>query len=479
MSHSAKKTAELYPTGLELLAASPGAFPRVRILHNVAGVELLSRIAREICQSGLPGVSVWNLPVQARAILFKFFMDPAINQQEIIPLQESGLGIESMELALLLLRGLFAGGILHFAFAQKRWRVNYGLDLSRTKLAVPYHAKDSPSARAEFSHPDTTIILTCLSYYYGGLSDKQIYASFEELFQSDHAQEEYDDWTRDFSKLPNSFRQLSGVNLSNTTQCSRDLFPILRFSKGMIDFYMSHLVFPKEMKEFTYKLSSSGWEIGRDKIFPTTGFSGTNDSKYILPVPVKQCDLPEQLSTNAAVLTCLLRPENSFDSIFTSAIEVLDAEVLINMAVNSKPPVRVILDVGAQVLELRNEEVARKWLSRVACSEVQAAIFFDDANELCVVSRDGRKESLLVSPFAKQMDQVLVYLDEAHTRGTDLKMPTDYRAIVTLGPELTKDRLAQGNFRPLFTTRYLLKLDSLYANAKVGEGSVCGFLRIS
>lgn len=42
------------------------------------------------------------------------------------------------------------------------------------------------------------------------------------------------------------------------------------------------------------------------------------------------------------------------------------------------------------------------------------------------------------------MDSCLIYLDEAHTRGTDLKMPADYRAMVTLGPDLTKDRLVQG-----------------------------------
>jgi hypothetical protein len=54
------------------------------------------------------------------------------------------------------------------------------------------------------------------------------------------------------------------------------------------------------------------------------------------------------------------------------------------------------------------------------------------------------KEPLDVSPFAKQMDQCLVYLDESHTRGTNLKLPADYRAIVTLGPGLTKDPLVQG-----------------------------------
>ena len=97
------------------------------------------------------------------------------------PLQSSALNVDAMASGLLLLRGLFAGGILTFALSQKRWRVNYGLHLVRTRLAVPYQAKDSPSARAEFSHPDTAIVLTCLSYYYGGLDDKQIYASFNEV----------------------------------------------------------------------------------------------------------------------------------------------------------------------------------------------------------------------------------------------------------------------------------------------------------
>ena len=80
---------------------------------------------------------------------------------------------------------------------------------------VPYHAKDSPATRAEFSHPDATIVLTCLSYYYGGLSDQQIYASFEALLQFDHAPEEYARWVQDAPELPPAFRQITGINLNN------------------------------------------------------------------------------------------------------------------------------------------------------------------------------------------------------------------------------------------------------------------------
>ena len=300
---------------------------------------------------------------------------------------------------------------------QKRWRFNYGLHLSRSKLAVPYHAKDSPAPRAEFSHPDATIVLTCLSYYYGGLSDEQMLASFEALLQSDHASEEYAHWVQD-QELPVAFRQLTGVNLGNLRQCQGEIFPPLRFTTRIINFYMSNIVFPPEMKEFPQKLSSSGWDIAREKHHPTTGFSGTNDSRYHLPLSIGQRDFPEQLSTNAGVLGRVLRPENIVAGISQVSINgALDATALIKIASMLDPPARVILDVGAQVLELENESMAQKWLSNVPDSEAQGVIFFDTRNDICVLSRDGSKELLEVSPFLKQMDACLVYLDEAHTRG--------------------------------------------------------------
>jgi hypothetical protein len=401
----------------------------------------LRRVTEKLCEDGLPELPLWRLP---RTAVLEFLRDSTLSATAMHALLGSALVSDSMRSGLLLLRGLFACGVLRFAFEQKRWRVNYGLDLSRTMLSVPYRAKDSPAALAEFSHPDATVVLTCLSYYYGGLSHQQIYASFEALLQSDHAQEEYDRWVRDAPGLPAPFRYITGINLSNKGQCAREVFPPLRFARGLINFYMSSVVFPAEMKEFPHKISSSGWDIAREKAHPTTGFSGTNDSRYVLPLSISQCDLPAQLSTNAKVLDCLLRPENFFEDIGRySTVGTLDATVLLDIALNLK--VRVILDVGAQVLELQNEEVAHEWLSRVPESAAQAAIFFDAGNQLCVLDREGAKEPLDASPFAKQMDQCLVYLDESHTRGTDLKLPADYRAIVTLGPGLTKDPLVQGS----------------------------------
>ncbi|PQE15350.1 very large low complexity protein [Rutstroemia sp. NJR-2017a WRK4] len=448
LNRIAPQVHEQFPHGLEVIPAQAGGFSRIRILQAQAGVELLKSVSQQLCEKGLPGVNMWNLSSRVRGDLFRFITDSTMGAASAQLLLNFVSSSNSMKDGLLLLRGLFAYGTLSFAFEQKRWRVNYGLDPSRTKLAVPYHAKDSPAARAEFSHPDVTIVLTCLSYYYGGLSDQQLRESFEALLLSDHAQEEYEQWVRDAPCLSSLYKHLTGVNLMNSELCSREVFPPLRFAKSVVDFYISAIVFPVEMKEFPQKLSSSGWDIAQEKAHPTTGFSGTNDSRYVLPLSISQCDLPEQLSTNAVVLGCLLRPENTFiDVAEYSTIGFLNAEVLLKMVSKLDPPVRVVLDVGAQVLELSNEEFAGAWLSRVPEAEAQAVIFFDACNEVYVLSRDRRKEPFQISPFAKQMDQCLVYLDESHTRGTDLKLPDNYRAIVTLGPGLTKDRLVQACMR--------------------------------
>ncbi|XMA17316.1 hypothetical protein WAI453_010107 [Rhynchosporium graminicola] len=307
LSQTAREILGGHPEGLEIMEGVNGGFARIRILKEPVGIMLLEKVAKSICRSGMGSLPTWTFSEDEKVVVLEFITNLKITKARAAILDEKVFKSEFIKMSLLLLRGLFAAGVLDFVFSKKRWRVNYGLDLSRSKLAVPYHAKDNPSPRSEFSHPDTAITLTCLSCYYGGLTDQQIFDSFEELLLSDQSQEEYMRWIQNTEDFPPSFKQLAGVNLRDKRQCSQDLFPWLRFSKNLIDYYLEHLVFPKEMKEFSNKLSSSGWEIAREKRHATTGFSGTNDSKYMLPTPIKQVELLEQLSTNAEVLACLLQ----------------------------------------------------------------------------------------------------------------------------------------------------------------------------
>jgi hypothetical protein len=336
-----------------------------------------------------------------------------------------------------------------FVFGAKRWRVNYGLDANRTpstRLAVPYRAKDSPSLRSEFSQPEVVISLTCLSYYYGGLTNEDLTLALEHLYRTDQADVEYERWVATSNGLSEGFQRLASINLQDREQCETKVFPCFRYSKGAVDYFLCHVVFTKEMKEFPHKLSASGWDLGCQKRHPVTGFSGTNDSQHVLPIQVAQLERSDQKHTNALVLGHLLRLQNSVLCLTAADLPGSSRSCdLLELVAKLDPETRVILDVGALVLDLHNEEVAREWLVAVAHrEEIQAAVFCDLSDEICVVDRRGYVERLSTSPFSTQLDRCLVFLDESHTRGIDLKLPAGYRAAVTLGANLTKDRLIQG-----------------------------------
>jgi len=125
------------------------------------------------------------------------------------------------------------------------------------------------------------------------------------------------------------------------------------------------------------------------------------------------------------------------------------AREFLELVVDQKPEIRAILDVGAQVLELRNSEFAAAWLE--VKPDALAAIYFNEDDELTVITREGTTQLLLESPFARRLDECVVYLDDAHTRGTDVRFPDGFRAAVTLGPKVTKDRLTQGTTSELST----------------------------
>ena len=129
---------------------------------------------------------------------------------------------------LLLLRGLLASNILVFALTERRWRVDYGLlsqpgpgdseSSTPTMLAIPYRAKDVPAPNTHFSHPDITIILTCLSYYYAGLTEEQLRTSFEILLDHDDPSTEYALWAEEYDResVPDSLWRLNEINLRSS-----------------------------------------------------------------------------------------------------------------------------------------------------------------------------------------------------------------------------------------------------------------------
>ncbi|CAE6444681.1 unnamed protein product [Rhizoctonia solani] len=304
---------------------------------------------------------------------------------------------------------------------------------------------DVPSLRAEFGHPDVTILLTCLSYYYKGLSEAQLASCFEMIYKLDNPALEYDHWVLHCGGVPREYATLQGINIKDIKKFQRDIVPLFSYNSAVINFYLSALVFPRSIKEFPHKLVSSAWDLAVVKTHPTTGFSGTNDNRYLLPTTIAQVDPLNQSGTNALILNLLLQPENDHFQCVHISGGIASARDFVDSLAMQSPIIDVLLDVGAQMLDMTNEELARYWLG--LRPDALAAVYFNDNDELLVLSQDEGPSRLITSPFAQRLDKCIVYLDDSHTRGTDLKLPRDARGAVTLGPKVTKDRLAQGCMR--------------------------------
>ncbi|KAL8861603.1 MAG: hypothetical protein Q9178_002128 [Gyalolechia marmorata] len=406
-----------YPEKIEVEKRASGSFPRIRLPSTDVRNLLISRVSADICQSKLAGLVVSTLPPDVSRVVAYFIARHDVTVADCKIIQSYFINDEAYLKKLLFARGLIACGILLHVLHDKRWSVTYGLHPTRCLCAVPYRAKGVPAATAEFGHPDVALALTCLSYYYTGLTNDQLRASLEILHKADDPSLEYGTWTIEDPSFPKPLRYWNAINLEDHRQCNEILFPALRFNKKVADFFMTNVVFPKEGKEFDQKLSTSGWDIPARPCSKqiTTGFSGTNDNRFLLPSSISQRDLPELQHTSGKVLEFLSRPENlSYTCAKDSKGCQLSSPGLLDCIMRVNSSVRVLIDVGAQILDLSNDEVIARWL--VLEPNADAGVFFSADDHAMVLTRDGKTEALTTSSFVNRMDRCVVYLDDVHTR---------------------------------------------------------------
>ena len=237
-----------------------------------------------------------------------------------------------------------------------------------------------------------------------------------------------------------------------------------------------HQLLKENLKPGRDKVNKS---VGRSKPL-TVGFSGTNDNKTLLPLNVVQDDLPGLAHTNADVLTYLLQPRNR-KYVLASKIDrrLSERDLLGQLHLHN---IRMLLDAGAQIIEMDNMSLAQAWLQ--VDHEAEAAVFFGADDRARVLYRDGKSQPLAGSPFLNNLGACVVYLDEAHTRGVDLKMPANAVAALTLGIQQTKDHTVQGKSLSFFFDCVSIPLadyitHSRHATATVGNLAVCRVLRTS
>ncbi|KAF2802677.1 uncharacterized protein BDZ99DRAFT_454339 [Mytilinidion resinicola] len=444
-----------FPQSIAVVERAIGDYPLIYFLRQDVQEHLVAQIVEDICKGQLGTFPCAEIPASGQEDIRLFVSSPVISSQVLN--RVTGMFKEKQHLlkVLYLLRGLFVHRIF-LSTLKKRWNVQYGLHPTRDPIAVPYHAKGVPSPTSEWGHPDVAIILTCLSFYYQGLDLGQFKKAFEHLLKSDEPSIEYEKWaTHD---LPESLRDYNAINVENSSQL-RELHYYIRFNVYLLDFYLNSFVFPGHARQFDTKIQASGWDLvlyhaTQKSLCRTSGFSGTNDSRHQLPMMIKQNDLPKLAHTNAEVLSYLLEPRNrQYIPMVGSSGRRLSEEGLLQMLLNpcrhpfakQTQKIRILIDAGAQILEHDNYSLAKAWLK--IDWEAAAAVFFESDHRPWVLYPKGKKIPLVASPFAEDMEGCLVYLDESHCRGTDLKLPPSARAALTLGPHVTKDALAQAAMR--------------------------------
>ncbi|KAL9104009.1 MAG: hypothetical protein Q9163_000987 [Psora crenata] len=447
-----------FPQSIEVIQRSHGGFPIIFFLRKDAEDALITRIVKDIVQ-GQTTIIATREHTQSNRFAIKQFISEAVVRPEIAQnIDRMFAEKPAMKQKIYLLRGLLVHRILLLTL-KKRWNVQYGLHPTRDPIAVPFHAKGVPSEQAEWGHPDVAILFTCLAFYLGGLDLRQLRQSLENVLKSDEPSVEYDRWTYSAETLPGPLREWNVINVEDEAQVT-EIWQHVRYKVVVIEYFLNHFVFPRHAKQFQTKLQASGWDlplfspnsqslakqegVGSRRVSLTTGFSGTNDNRTMLPLTIKQDDLHTLSHTNAEVLTYLLQPRNRRYVLAADFRGKHLSELgLLRMLTNMK--IRVLIDAGAQILEMDNYDLAKAWLK--VDPEAPAAVYFNAENRLTVLYRKGYSIPLVASPFAENLGSCLVYLDEAHTRGTDLKMPANAKGALTLGLGQTKDHTVQAAMR--------------------------------
>ncbi|KAH7009622.1 hypothetical protein EDB80DRAFT_838411 [Ilyonectria destructans] len=412
--------------GIDTLRRHQG-YPIIHFLRAEVEDSLNALLVNDVCEGRLPQLQ------------FK-------NTANVNALRDVGLIVSGMDVDLPTWERA-AESLTDDVFGLKNLYLLRGL-ISQPPIAVPFEAKGVPSPTAEYGHPDTALVLTCLAFYQTGLTKPQVTQSLLHVLQSDDPPTQYERLVHG-CKLPARLEHWNLLNTDDEAQIE-ELWTYLRFDRSVLKYFMNNFAFPAHATQFRTKLQASGWDIpllsnDTSSRNLTTGFSGTNDNKRMLPQTINHDDLPSLVQTNADVLSYLLEPRNQrcIQAVDRNGRHLTEKGLL---ELLRSEQIRILIDAGAYILEMENHDLAATWLD--IYPEAQGAVYFDRDSRIMVRARFHKAPvPLLASPFAENLEEFVVYINEAHTRGTDLKLPAHARGAVTLGLGQTKDQTVQAAMR--------------------------------
>ncbi|AIO00701.1 hypothetical protein LPMP_311130 [Leishmania panamensis] len=357
---------------------------------------------------------------------------------------------------------------------------------SRKMTAVPFVAKDVPSRSSEFAHPDVVIGLTILAFRYEGLrlqDVKELVTQLKQDFARQAGPKEhrpaaklYKHWLRlsssdraaaakkaemataataaaaavtersvtdDSADVLRSFER-AGVPLSQLQVTDKaqmqSLYHLLHRVPEVIHYYLCSTIFPRTMNFQRLKISACGHELGSSMLFTKRiGFSGTPSN--ILPLDLGECFY--EPGSDGRVLSVLTNPEVVHAEVLPDSWTPLR---LLDRIAAAQPPYSALIDAGALITNMSNEEVARCLLARLPAALFDGVVFLDQRDRQMILQRDNG----LVIPVTQcgvPLARRFTFFDQVHTTGTDVKQSSTAVAVITLGKDLVLRDYAQGAYR--------------------------------
>jgi hypothetical protein len=365
---------------------------------------------------------------------------------------------------------------------------------SRKMMAVPFVAKDVPSRSSEFAHPDVVLGLTILAFRYEGLRVQDVKELVTQLKQDfarqagpkEHrpAAKLYKHWLRlsssdraaaskkaeaaaattgstastsfsptngerpgreDVSEedVLRSFER-AGVPLSQLQVTDKaqmqSLYHLLHRVPEVIHYYLCSTIFPRTMNFQRLKISACGHELGSSMLFTKRiGFSGTPSN--LLPLDLGECFY--EPGSDGRVLSVLTNPEVAHTELLPDSWTPLR---LLDRIAAAQPPYSALIDAGALITNMDNEEVARYLLARLPAALFDGVVFLDRRDRQMILQRDNG----LVVPVSQcgvPLARRFTFFDQVHTTGTDVKQSSTAVAVITFGKDLVFRDYAQGAYR--------------------------------
>jgi hypothetical protein len=359
---------------------------------------------------------------------------------------------------LLALRGWLAYGMLKHCL-QKRHKAQYGVARpGKKRIAIPFHASNTPAQRAEFGHPDCALAFSCLSYYYDGLSMPEVIQALETMMNLGFNARKsiYQKWYEEskggvLEYDREKMDRIEKIDLSNAVQ--RELLAKhYRFNMHTINFWLNECVFPTETMQYPHRLVATAWNLADNAKHMVAGFSGTKDLELLMPLqvrPVRPTD-PVLLATDGKMLALLLKHASyaTFERAHEKELWESFLDYIVDVTKQEKDRLTsAFIDAGALMAGASNAGVAKYLIGKLS-KTFRGVIFFDGeslSKGWYVLDRNGSTKPRHSSPIHER--DAFVYYDESRCRGADMKLrPTD-GAILSLGPKMSKDKLNQAAAR--------------------------------